>query len=226
MEGSLLDTNAEAVTGRRRDVLELLRGSPAPLMVSDLAERLRVHPNTIRFHIDALVSVGLVERIGQVGTGPGRPAVVFRVRPGMDPAGPRGYRLLASMLVDSLRELPDGIDRAITAGRRWGRRLIGERVGRSRVTDDEAVTALIDLLADLGFSPEVSGADNEIRLHHCPFLELTQSETGLICPVHLGMMQGALVQLGSSLTVDRLSPFVEPDLCLAHIANVEEAGDD
>ncbi len=83
---------------------------------------------------------------------------------------------------------------------------------------------LVDLLADLGFAPEAGGPDDEIRLRHCPFLELTQRETGLICPVHLGLMRGGLAKLGASVTVDRLLPFVEPDLCVAHIVSIPSSG--
>jgi hypothetical protein len=30
-------------------------------------------------------------------------------------------------------------------------------------------------------------------------------------------MQGAMTTLGTPLTVERLDPFVEPDLCVAHL---------
>jgi predicted ArsR family transcriptional regulator len=37
--------------------------------------------------------------------------------------------------------------------------------------------------------------------------------------VHLGLMQGALTAMRAPVTVDRLDPFVEPDLCVAHLAS-------
>jgi hypothetical protein len=36
-------------------------------------------------------------------------------------------------------------------------------------------------------------------------------------------MQGALDALGAEITVTRLEPFVESDLCLAHTSRVEPA---
>ena len=36
-------------------------------------------------------------------------------------------------------------------------------------------------------------------------------------------MQGALDALGAEITVTRLEPFVEPDLCLAHTGRAESA---
>ena len=37
--------------------------------------------------------------------------------------------------------------------------------------------------------------------------------------MHLGLMQGALTAMRAPITVDRLDPFVEPDLCVAHLAS-------
>jgi len=54
-------------------------------------------------------------------------------------------------------------------------------------------------------------------LRHCPFLELVESGAGIVCSLHLGLMQGAMAALCTPVTVERLDPFVEPDLCLAHL---------
>ena len=40
----------------------------------------------------------------------------------------------------------------------------------------------------------------------------------LVCPVHLGLMQGALTELRAPVTVTALTPFAEPTACLAHLA--------
>lgn len=60
-------------------------------------------------------------------------------------------------------------------------------------------------------------------LRHCPFLELAETQAGVVCPVHLGIMRGALQTWGAPVTVDRLDAFVEPDLCLAHFTPLEGA---
>jgi hypothetical protein len=36
-------------------------------------------------------------------------------------------------------------------------------------------------------------------------------------------MQGVMTTLGAGITVERLEPFVEPDLCLAHEGSVGAA---
>ena len=57
-------------TGRRREVLRVLRDSMSPLSIAQIAERLDVHPNTVRFHLDALADAGRVERVQAVPAGP------------------------------------------------------------------------------------------------------------------------------------------------------------
>jgi predicted ArsR family transcriptional regulator len=47
--------------------------------------------------------------------------------------------------------------------------------------------------------------------------ELAENATGVVCPVHLGLMQGAMDTWRAPVLVDRLEAFVEPDLCLAHL---------
>ncbi|KZM72157.1 helix-turn-helix transcriptional regulator [Nocardia terpenica] len=202
-----------ASAGRRGEVLAALRGSRIPLSINDIAEQLGVHTNTVRFHLEALVSTGQAERVDLPSTGPGRPPQAFRAHRGMDPAGPRNYRLLAEILVAQLADDPNPADRAREAGRAWGRHLSAPEVS----SREEAVDGLIRLLDDLGFAPEPASEDR-IHLRHCPFLDLIDNRTAIVCPIHLGLMQGALERRSAPITVDHLAPFAEPDLCLAHLA--------
>jgi predicted ArsR family transcriptional regulator len=39
----------------------------------------------------------------------------------------------------------------------------------------------------------------------------------VICTLHHGIVDGALEEAGSEQTVERLDPFVEPGLCIAHL---------
>jgi predicted ArsR family transcriptional regulator len=198
----------------------MLRESTSPLRIAQIAERLDVHPNTVRFHLDAMTATGQVERVHASPAGPGRPALVFRARRGMDPAGPRSYALLAEMLASSLASGPDPVTRATDAGRAWGTRLVGRRAPSRGRNWEHAVSRLVALLDDLGFAPErrSAGGRRQIGLRHCPFLELAETQARIVCPLHLGLMQGAMAALGTSGTVERLEPFAEPDLCLAHLS--------
>jgi predicted ArsR family transcriptional regulator len=52
----------------------------------------------------------------------------------------------------------------------------------------------------------------------CPFLELARAHQDVICPIHLGLMRGALAELGVRTRATKLEPFVQPDLCVARLA--------
>ncbi|ETB27462.1 transcriptional regulator [Mycobacterium avium 09-5983] len=84
---------------------------------------------------------------------------------------------------------------------------------------EQAIAQLVDVLDELGFAPErrVIDGEQQVGLRHCPFLELAENSSNVVCPVHLGLMQGAMESWGAPVSVDRLDPFVEPDLCLAHL---------
>ncbi|MEV7502177.1 helix-turn-helix domain-containing protein [Streptomyces sp. NPDC093018] len=221
-----------AESPRRRAVLDVLRAAPAPLGVTETAERLGVHPNTVRFHLDALVAEGLVERRAEASTGPGRPRTVYTVRPGMDRGGVRGYLLLARMLLSrwTSADPAEAREQAGETGREWGRFLVDPLPPFERPTAERSVTRLLALLTDLGFEPELvpgAAADENtperIRLRHCPFLELAEEHGELICPLHLGLIQGALDRLDAPLTATRLEPFAEPDSCHAHLSAASPA---
>jgi predicted ArsR family transcriptional regulator len=47
--------------------------------------------------------------------------------------------------------------------------------------------------------------------------ELAESQKAVVCPVHLGLMRGALETWEAPVTVDRLDAFVEPDPCLVQL---------
>jgi predicted ArsR family transcriptional regulator len=218
---------------RRRAVLDVLRSAAAPLGVSETAERMDVHPNTVRFHLDALVTEGLVERRVEDPAGPGRPRTVYTARPGMDRGGTRGYRLLARMLLSRWAgaDPAEAHAEALETGRTWGSFLVDPLPPGRPPTAERATAGLLALLDDLGFAPEPEGGEEtgrtvpeRIRLRHCPFLELAEEYGQLVCPVHLGLMQGALAELRAPLTATALEPFAQPDVCLAHLAETA-AGD-
>jgi predicted ArsR family transcriptional regulator len=59
----LLAPDAGASLGRSRArVPEVLRAAGSPLGVQEVADRTGLHPNTERFHLDALAEAGLATR--------------------------------------------------------------------------------------------------------------------------------------------------------------------
>ena len=95
-----------------------------------------------------------------------------------------------------------------------------------RISKTNALARMVDVLADLGFEPEPPTGSRavEIRLRHCPFIDLVDEHAEVICSLHLGLMQGALAAMNGPVTVDRLIPFAQPDLCVAHLTPVGAIG--
>jgi predicted ArsR family transcriptional regulator len=209
--------SAQQSPGRRHDVLRVLKAAHAAMSIASIADTLDVHPNTVRFHLDTLVSTGRVEQVAPDRKGPGRPALMFRATQRMDPGGPRRYRLLAEILATSLAGDRDAGARAMAAGRAWALRLNPPPTTTAgELGAEESIEHLVGLLDELGFAPERRG-DDQVELRHCPFLELAESQTAVVCPIHLGLMRGALETWEAPVTVDRLDAFVEPDLCLVRL---------
>lgn len=212
---------APDASGRREAILTLLSNSSEPRSIASLAKELGVHPNTVRFHLETLLRAGRVEQVRGASSGTGRPPNLFRASRTMDPDGPTSYRLLATALTAYLAQSSD--DPATTArelGRSVGASFVKDRrPGRTRERA-QSITQLVRILDDLGFKPETprKRAAREIRLRHCPFHDLAQKYGEVTCSIHLGLMQGVLSELQAPVTVDNLRPFVEPDLCIAHLA--------
>ncbi|HTY32267.1 helix-turn-helix domain-containing protein, partial [Mycobacterium sp.] len=118
---SRITSVGEPAGHRRREVLRLLRSSPAPMSILAIAEDLGVHPNTVRFHLDSLLGDGRVEQVEPGRKGPGRPPLMFQAVRQMDRGGTRHYRLLAEILTEALAADRDPRSKAMAAGRAWGR---------------------------------------------------------------------------------------------------------
>lgn len=211
---------ARAGVSRQR-ILELLRATPEGLGVQELADRTGLHTNTVRFHLDRLVSDGLVQRHVEERSEPGRPRLAFTATPRPDPARDRrNYRILSEILVSYVAGTaanPPGA--AVEVGQTWGRYLTERPAPYQRVTEEEAVARLLRLLDEIGFAPELAPDDRrQILLSNCPFREVAAAHRDVVCSIHLGLMRGALAEMRAPVSAERLLPFVEPSLCVAHVA--------
>ena len=219
---ALLTPDAGAPLGQSRaHVLDLLRAAGSPAGVRDIADQAGLHPNTARFHLDALVDAGLAARAPKERTTPGRPSMAYRAVAGGEPVGRRRYRLLAEMLTSLIAGmLPKPGEAAGEAGREWGRYLTEQPPPYQRLDAGEAVERLTATMAEIGFAPEAvtDGTQYQLRLRQCPFREVAENHQDVVCQLHLGLMQGALAQMRAPVTADRLQPFAEPSLCIAYLA--------
>lgn len=218
----LTDPATRPVLGESRArVLDVLRAAGDPVGVQDVAEQVGLHPNTTRFHLDGLVDAGLAERHTEDRTQPGRPRTVYAAGAADVPAGQRSYRLLAEMLTGLVAEtLPEPGRAAETAGEAWGRYLAEKPAPSQRIDAVEGLRRLSTVLADAGFAPDTVDDPERpvVPLRHCPFREVAELHRDVVCSLHLGLIRGVLDEVRAPLEADRLEPFVEPSLCLAHLA--------
>jgi predicted ArsR family transcriptional regulator len=219
-----------APLGRSRtSVLDMLLAARAPLGVREVARQMGLHPNTARFHLEALVDAGLAVREAEERDTPGRPRMGYRaVAEG--PAGQRHYRLLAEMLTSLIAgTMPHPGRAAEEAGREWGAFLTEQPRPYERLTTAEAIVKLTAIMTELGFAPhvETGAGDREYRLclRQCPFREVARQHQDVICTLHLGLMRGALAQMRAPVTAEGLDPFVEPRLCIARLAVRGDSGE-
>ena len=201
-------------------LLEVLRRAGRPLGVQDLADRMGLHANTVRKHLARLLEYGHVTRIRDDTRRPGRPRHVYALAAPPEPveAEQRNYRLLAAVLASYLREAADPQPAAVEAGERFGVDLVepwapGEGGRDSPATLDRVVR----MLDAIGFQPQLADDGTAILLHHCPFHELARDQPDIVCRIHLGLIRGALQQLGAPAEAMRLVPFVAPRLCVVEI---------
>src|SRR4051794_27996057 len=97
--------------------MRVLTTATEPVSILQVAHEIGVHPNTVRMHLEALVAQGRAERVASDHHGPGRPPLLFRSVPKMDPTGPQNYRLLAEILTGALASRRDPGGPAAAAGR-------------------------------------------------------------------------------------------------------------
>lgn len=224
----LLVSEDRTPLGRSRaGVLDMLQATDSPLGVREIAQRMGLHPNTARFHLEALVEAGLAAREAEDRETPGRPRIGYRAAV-EGPSGRRRYRLLAEMLATLIAgTMPEPGAAAEEAGRAWGAYLTEQPPPYQRLTPAEAIAKLMETMEELGFAPQVVPEADEgryqLRLRQCPFREVAQQHRDVICGLHLGLMRGAFDLMRAPVTADRLDSFVEPSLCVASLSTRDRA---
>jgi predicted ArsR family transcriptional regulator len=199
---------------QRARVLEHLRYAVTAATVEATAARMRMHPNTARKHLDALVERGLATRKLAPALGRGRPAWSYSAADEVPEPDPRvrDYAGLATALAAQIsRTSSDPEGDALAAGEAWGRSLVANEPAGSPAQARKRVVALF---AELGFDPQTDGRATTVRLRRCPLLDAARANPEVVCPVHLGITRGALAALGGDPDAVGLAAFAEPGACL------------
>lgn len=219
----------------RITLLRLLQQADAPMSVDALAETVHLHANTTREHLDCLIGAGLVSRHPEARCTRGRPRMLYSAIPRQDGEASelRVREEMARILVAGYGQAAESpITAAERAGFEWGVRLSSEvddilvplraRSAAGAATDPEISTvqlaALEAHLGTLGFAPESDPMSLEIRLHRCPYRELTHECPEVVCSVLLGVSRGVLAHVGGPLTAAKLDAFAGSRPCVLHLA--------
>jgi len=201
----------------RRRVLAHLLEVADPKPTESLAAALGLHPNTVRFHLDALLRDGLVRRVTERRGMQGRPRALFTAAPTVPSVTDLPYRALVDALLAYVRtsESPNQ-PLAEAIGEAWGRSLVG-------AAETTTTESLVDVVNGLGLTSRHAIGDGVERLEivRCPFRALTGNGDATVCRIHLGMMRGYLAAGRADRTVSELRPWVGPELCLAMLEPVD-----
>lgn len=173
----------------RARLFALLSELRRPAATEELAQRLDMHPNGVRTHLERLQDGGLVRRERE-RLSRGRPRDTWVISPDAQPGGdpPTGYAQLARWLVRSLANGRTRVRDVEATGRQIGREL-------ATPDHDDGEQQLHDVLASLGFQPErepVAGDRLTYRLGNCPYRDAVRERQPLVCGLHRGLTRGML----------------------------------
>ncbi|HET9731903.1 MAG TPA: helix-turn-helix domain-containing protein [Acidimicrobiales bacterium] len=211
----------------RHAVFEEVSGR-GPASIGEIAERLELHPNTVRLHLEKLRDAGLVDSAPDRHGSVGRPHHLWSVRddaPALD-MGPAGLRTLAHLLADLAALDPALAARAVDVGRRRGRERAGLTPARDTPpgpapADEAGLGPVIAEMAALGFDPEVGGEGSTVAISFtsCPFREVAAVYPELVCRLHQGLTEGLLAGRdgGPAARLSAFSTLVDRDPCRAEV---------
>lgn len=213
----------------RRTLYEYVARQPAAVSREQAAEAVAMPAHSVKFHLEKLVSAGLLEvefrrLTGRTGPGAGRPAKLYRrsERQLAVMLPPRSYDLAGDLLASAI-ERAGRDDLPVTEAVHEVAREEGRRISRTADTDEAArppagragedLGRVTTVLAGQGYEPRLSGGT--VRLANCPFDRLAAEHTELVCGMNLSLVGGLLDGLEVDSVTARLRP--SPGLCCVEI---------
>jgi predicted ArsR family transcriptional regulator len=198
----------------RFSMYQELAESTTALTATELADRLGLHANTVRLHLDRLREVGLVDAEAVHRGTVGRPQHRYFLAAGAPGLGfdPPAHALLAGLLAALAERIGADPDDAADTGHAWG-----VEAGK-RTRTRSCLRALESELLRLGFEPAVEPGDGtaegaaRVEFLHCPFRELAEAYPELVCNLHRGLCEGVVDQVGGG-RVEEFSTLYDPEPC-------------
>lgn len=177
----------------RRRLYNYVASCDEPVSRDDAAAAAEIGRTLAAYHLDKLAEAGLLvtsyaRPAGRGGPGAGRPAKRYAraERELAVSVPPRNYQLLARLLADAVAGDDSGAVRAAVhaAARRAGQAAAAE-IG----------TDVAEALRQCGYEPVRTG-EGGIELRNCPFHQLAQEHTELVCGLNHQLVQGLLEAAG------------------------------
>lgn len=188
----------------RRRLYEYVVAQRAPVTREEAAAATGIIRTLAAYHLDKLTHAGLIEadyarpagRSG--GPGAGRPAKHY-TRAGRELAvtlPARNYLLMADLLAAAVEADQTGSVRAAATCQ-------ARHLGRAAAADagDNVDVAL----HALGYEPALTDG-GDVEMLNCPFHQLSQSHTNLVCSLNLDLIEGLLEGAGASTDRAELAP--------------------
>lgn len=186
----------------RQRLYEFVASQDAPVGRDAAAESAGISRTLAAYHLDRLAEVGLLEvsyarQNDRTGPGAGRPAKQY-ARSESEVSvtvPPRDFGLLARLLATAAEADDTGV--------------VGTALNRAAV--DEGVEAgrrggeLIGCLRESGYEPAVDD-DGDIVLRNCPFHQVAQRQTELVCGMNHALVRGILSGTGDDPDRAELAP--------------------
>jgi predicted ArsR family transcriptional regulator len=176
----------------RARLFAMLSELKRPAGTVELADRLELHPNGVRLHLERMLEAGLVER-SRPRRSVGRPRDAWAIAPGARPGGrrPSAYADLGRWLARSIPARPGRLREIEATGREIGRELAP---ANSLPTSESFEAAL----AALGFQPRLQdqeGGELTFCLGNCPYRDAVRENQPVVCTLHRGLTRGLLDEL-------------------------------
>src|SRR5215218_10923812 len=166
----------------RAQLFALLSQLRRPAATDELAQRLDLHPNGIRLHLERLEADGLVlrERERQAR---GRPRDTWSISPEAQPGGdpPTAYADLGRWLVRAIAAGGTRVRDVEATGRQIGREIVPQSTGTS---PEERIYGV---LVAMGFQPtrRFDRTDTVTYcLDNCPYRDAVRERQSVVCGLH------------------------------------------
>lgn len=208
MEETLKVTNVLS-DPTRYSIYETFLDLNKAMTVNDVAQLFDIHPNVARLHLSKLSEINLLKAHFQKNSQGGRPSRVYELSDHViELSFPhRDYRMFAKMMLESFIDLGDlGKEALYNTGKKYGTEIMSQALlSRTPISPEDKIKTLEKTSKVLGMYPKLEYNKDQQSLHltisNCPFKELAEKNTTIVCQMHNKFLKGMLSVLFPEVTL-------------------------